>query len=288
MHKQRSLFKAEWFINSFQRFLFLSALLLWISGCGRTNKEPDQRLILATTTSLQESGLLDELLPLFKKQTNIEVQIVAVGSGQALKIARQGDAEVVFAHSPRAEESFMADGFGEKRLPVMQDHFIIVGPPNDPAGIKQSKTASEALKKIAEAKHTFISRGDDSGTHVKEKEIWQQAGIRPGGNWYLEAGTGMASALRMAQEKDAYILCDRGTFLANRKSGRLVDLFEKDPVLINPYSMILVKQEKVRPERFAAARQFIEFMVSEPAQKIIGDFGKDQFGISIYTPNQKK
>ncbi|MDD3580651.1 MAG: substrate-binding domain-containing protein [Desulfobacca sp.] len=248
-----------------------------------------ERIICASTTSTQNSGLFDYLLPILKKQTGIEVAVVAVGTGQALEMARRGDADVVLVHDPKAEQKFIAEGYGLERRQVMYNDFIIVGPGSDPAQIKGVKQPSEAFQKIGQAGFKFISRGDKSGTHSKELLIWEQAGLKPQGQPnYLEAGQGMASTLRMANEKQSYTLVDRGTWLSSkeRQPLDLCLLVEGDPLLFNQYSVIVVNPAKIAHAKVKPATQFADWLVSPAGQSLIGNF-KDNKGHQLFHPNAK-
>lgn len=229
--------------------------------------------------------MLDVLLPAFEQESGIKVKVVAVGSGQALELGRRGDADVLLTHSPEAETKFMSEGWGTKRLAVMHNDFVVLGPAKDSAGIKSSRTASEAFKLIADARSTFVSRGDESGTHQKELNVWKKAGIVPAGDWYIRAGTGMAQALRMAYEKEAYLLCDRATYLALKKEVQLDVLLEGDELLLNRYSVIIVSPEKHPHVHVKGANRWADFLVSSGGQKIIGDFGVDRYGQSLFVPD---
>ena len=266
----------------------LFALLL--AGCSRSpapapqaqTPTPPQTITLATTTSTRDSGLLDALLPRFQEQTGIEVKVVAVGSGQSLALGRRGDADVLLTHAPDAEQQFMDEGYGELRLRVMYNDFVLVGPPADPAEVAAETAIVESLGKIANSESPFISRGDESGTHMKEKSIWQNAEIEPSGDWYIEAGAGMAAALRMAGEKQAYTLSDRGTFLALKDSLDLQILGEGDTLLFNPYTVMVVSSQKHPHVGQQAARQFADFLTSPDAQDAISRFGVDKYGQPLF------
>ncbi|MBN1129892.1 MAG: substrate-binding domain-containing protein [Chitinispirillaceae bacterium] len=240
-------------------------------------------LKLATTTSTDNSGLLGVLLPAFTKKTGITVHVIAVGSGKAIKLGENGDVDVLLVHSRKAEEQFVVAGFGVDRRDVMYNDFVIVGPPGDPAGINGQKDAAAALKKIAAAGATFVSRGDESGTHVKEKELWPATGVTPGGPWYLEAGQGMEAVLMMASEKQAYTLTDRGTFIAVRDKLRLAVLCEGDTVLFNQYGVIAVNPAKYAHVKSAAARMFVEWITASEGQGMIAGFRKN--GGQLFFPN---
>jgi len=247
----------------------------------------DEELILATTTSTQDSGLLDVLVPEFEDQYDCNVKTIAVGSGEALRLGSEGEADVLLVHSPKAEEEFMTAGNGESRELVMHNDFIIVGPADDPAGFAGSETAADAMAKIAAAEATFLSRGDESGTHTKELSLWTAAEIEPAGSWYQETGQGMGATLNIANEKQGYTLSDRGTYLAQGGNLDLEILYEGDPGLNNVYHVIVVDPEKhseVNPE---CARDFADFMVAADTQDIIGTFGLDEFGEPLFFPDAK-
>lgn len=238
-------------------------------------------LRLATTTSTESSGLLGYLLPAFEQTFPVHVDVVAVGSGQALTLAENGDVDVVLAHAPALEEAFVANGFGVNRRGVMYNDFVIVGPPTDPAGIKGLAPA-EALRALAAKQATFLSRGDESGTHLKERELWTAAGVTPSGAWYRSAGVGMGQLLQMADELRAYTLTDRGTYLSRKQKGELVILVEKDPALFNPYSLIATNPARHRTARYIAAMQLIAWMTSPEGQQRIAAFQID--GQSLFIP----
>lgn len=245
-------------------------------------------LILATTTSTQDSGLLDDLLPRFEKVTGLTVKTIAVGSGEALAMGRRGDADVLLVHSKAAEDEFMAEGHGSLRLDVMYNDFALVGPPSDPAGVR-GLTAAEALKTIAGKGAPFASRDDRSGTHARELDLWKKAGVSPAGQpWYVATGQGMGETARIASEKKAYTLADRGTFLALRSSLDLAILVEGSPELRNSYRVIVVSPEKHPKARAAEARRFAEWLVSPETQRTIGAFGRERFGQPLFVPDAKK
>ncbi|HBY96425.1 MAG TPA: tungstate ABC transporter [Chloroflexi bacterium] len=245
-------------------------------------------LILATTTSTQDSGLLDAILPNFEQKYNAKVKVVAVGTGEALKLGENGDADVVLVHARAKEDAFVAAGYGINRQDVMYNDFVIVGPADDPAGIKEMTDAAEAFKKIADAQALFISRGDDSGTHTKEKSIWAAAAITPTGEWYASAGQGMGAVLTMAEERNGYTLTDRGTYLARKAEGySLPILVEGDQRLFNPYGVILVNPERYPSVNVDLGNKFIEWLISPETQKTIGEFGKDQLGEALFVPDSK-
>jgi tungstate transport system substrate-binding protein len=240
--------------------------------------------ILATTTSTADSGLLDALSPLFREVTGYTLKPIAVGSGAALELGERGEADVLLVHSPAAEEEFMAGGFGTERRTVMFNDFVIVGPADDPAGVAAASSANDAMQRIAGAGATFVSRGDDSGTHALERRLWEAAGITPDGSWYTESGSGMGDTLNIASERGGYTISDRGTYLALRGRLALDVLLEGDPALLNVYHVILVNPANGRDVDVAAGRAFLEFMLEPRAQEFIGDFGVDEFGEPLFTP----
>jgi tungstate transport system substrate-binding protein len=243
----------------------------------------EERLKLATTTSTENTGLLKVLLPPFENKNNCKVDVIAVGTGQSLKLGEQGDVDVVLVHAPELEEKFVKDGYGISRQYVMYNDFIIVGPPDDSAKIKGLKMAKEAFAKIAATQSPFVSRGDKSGTHTKELAIWKAAVIKPEGNWYIESGKGMGEVLNMANEKKAYTLSDRGTYLAYREKTSSIILCEGDPILGNPYHIIGVNPEKFPHVRKELAAKLIEWVTSKEGQQIIRDF-KDKNGNPLFIP----
>jgi tungstate transport system substrate-binding protein len=263
-------------------------LLLFITGMTSVQAQP-KTIILATTTSTQDSGLLDVLLPIFEKKTGYFVKTIAVGSGQAMTMGQKGEADVLLVHSPAAEKKFVAEGYGINRRLIMHNDYIIVGPPGDPAKIKGLKPTSEAFKKIASEKALFLSRGDNSGTHSKEREIWKAAGINPEGEkWYQQTGLGMGQTLNVAAEKKGYTLADRGTYLALKKNLGLDILVEGDAILLNIYHVIEVNPGKWPKANSAGAKAFADFMVSKETQEIIKTFGVDKFGSPLFFPDAGK
>ncbi len=248
-----------------------------------------RNIILATTTSTQDSGLLDILIPVFEKKTGYFVKTIAVGSGQAMAMGQKGEADVLLVHSPAAEKKFVAEGYGINRRIIMHNDYIIVGPPNDPVKIKGVKPTSEALKKIASERGLFLSRGDNSGTHAKEKDIWRAAGINPEEEkWYQQTGLGMGQTLNVAAEKKGYTLADRGTYLALKKNLGLEILVEGDAILLNVYHVIEVNPAKWPKVNSAGAKGFSDFMVSKETQEIIKTFGADKFGSPLFFPDAGK
>jgi tungstate transport system substrate-binding protein len=270
--------------------LFISlGILVLMAGGSSVVQAQDKTLILATTTSTQDTGLLDVLIPIFEKQTGYFVKTIAVGSGQAMTMGQKGEADVLLVHSPAAEKKFMEDGFGVSRRLVMHNDFIIVGPSDDSAKIKGLKSAAEAFKKIAAAQALFISRGDNSGTHAKEKDIWKVAGVKyEGEKWYQQTGLGMGQTLNVAAEKKAYTLADRGTYLAVAKTMKLDILVEGDAVLLNIYHVMEVNPQKWPKANIAAAKAFADFMVSKETQEIIKTYGIDKYGSPLFFPDAGK
>jgi tungstate transport system substrate-binding protein len=252
--------------------------------------ETTKAVILATTTSTQDSGLLDVLLPVFEKESGYFVKAISVGSGQAMALGRKGEADVLLVHSPADEQALVEEGHGVNRRLVMHNDFVLVGPPSDPARIRGSPSSAEAARRIAAAGALFISRGDDSGTHVKEKGIWKAAGLRPEGKWYQQTGLGMGETLNVASEKGGYALADRGTLLARSGSRPLAleILLQGEPLLLNVYHVIEVNAARWPKVNAAGARAFADFMVSPRAQAIIGRFGVDRFGSPLFTPDAGK
>jgi tungstate transport system substrate-binding protein len=246
-------------------------------------------IILATTTSTQDSGLLDELLPRFEKSTGYFVKTISVGSGQAMKMGEKGEADVLLVHSPDAEKKFVEQGFGVNRRLVMHNDFIILGPASDPAKIKGEKSAKEALKKIAAANALFMSRGDNSGTHALEKKLWKATGLKYEGNkWYQQTGLGMGQTLNVAAEKNGYTIADRGTYLAVKKNLGLDILVEGDASLLNIYHVIQVNPAKWPKVNAAGAKAFADFMVSKKTQAIIKTYGVKKYGSPLFFPDAGK
>jgi len=262
--------------------------LLFITGMTSVQAQP-KTIILATTTSTQDSGLLDVLLPIFEKKTNYFVKTIAVGSGQAMAMGQKGEADVLLVHSPDAEKKFIAEGYGINRRLIMHNDYIIVGTSNDPSKIKGLKSSSEAFKKISSEKTLFMSRGDNSGTHSKEKAIWKAAGINPEGEkWYQQTGLGMGQTLNVTAEKKGYTLADRGTYLALKKNLNLNILVEGDAILLNIYHVIEVNPAKWPKVNSAGAKAFADFMVAKETQDIIKTFGIDKFGSPLFFPDAGK
>jgi len=269
------------------RLAILAGAVLLAAGVYGCSSGSDE-LILATTTSTQDSGLLDVLVPQFEKEHDYKVKTIAVGSGEALRLAGEGEADVVLAHSPKAEEDFMAAGNGESRLVVMHNDFIIVGPGDDPAGIKGLTSAADSFKKIAASEALFLSRGDQSGTNTKELSLWTSAGIQPSGTWYQETGSGMGATLNVASEKQGYTLSDRGTYLAQKSNLDLDLLVEGDKALFNQYHVIVVDPKKHSNVNAEGARAFASFITSPTVQATIAEFGVKEYGQALFIPDAGK
>ena len=254
---------------------FLTALLVCTILLYTGNGFAEERLKMATTTSTENSGLLGVILPPFEQIFNLKVDVIAVGTGKAMKLGETGDVDVIFVHDPIDEERFIAQGYGVNRRNVMHNDFVLVGPPGDPAKCKGIKNITEVFSKIAQANALFVSRGDDSGTHRKEKEIWAKAGVVPQGKWYMEAGQGMGAVLQMAHDKMAYTLADRGTYVAYKSKIDSVIISEGDPVLYNPYGVIAVNPARHPQVNYIKAMTFIGWLTSPECQKLIGIFKQE-------------
>ncbi|MGD8633715.1 MAG: substrate-binding domain-containing protein [Anaerolineales bacterium] len=281
------------------RFTLTIGLLLSfaVGACGGSppvpSPEPPENptLILATTTSTQDSGLLDLIVPIFQEQTGYTVQTVAVGTGAALAMAEKGDADVLLVHAPPSELKLMEGAFGKDRMLIMHNDFVIVGPSADPAGINGLESAAEAFAGIAESGSDFVSRGDDSGTNKKELSIWTETEYDPNKDkpdWYAESGQGMGATLIIASEKQAYTLTDRATYLANQDNLDLEILVEGDPVLLNVYHVITVNPDTWPDTNYAGALAFAEFITAPEVQTLIGKFGVDEYGQPLFFPDADK
>ena len=264
----------------------IAVLAVLLAGCTPANA-PQRDILLATTTSFQDSGLLDVLVKDFGDRTGRRVRATAVGTGAALAIGAKGDADVVVVHAPKAEHEFMAAGNGDRRHLFMHNDFIVVGPSGDPAGIR-GKPVFEALRRIASAGAAFISRGDRSGTHLLELDLWERTGVKPSGAWYVEAATGMGQTLTIASEKRAYTLTDRGTYLARKSQLELAILVEKDPPLTNLYHVITVHPGKFPRVNNDGANAFADFLLSSRAQELIRTFGVEKLGEPLFFPDAGK
>jgi tungstate transport system substrate-binding protein len=273
--------------------LAVALLVLITAGCQaqkETKETPKETagpevkdVILATTTSTQDSGLLDVLIPDFEKKTGYRVKPIAVGTGQALQMGEKGEADVLLTHAPKSEQPLVDSGVATNYRLVMHNDFIIVGPEEDPSGVKQAKDSAGAFKTIADKGAIFVSRGDDSGTHKKELSIWTAAKVEPKGQkWYQETGSGMGQTLNIANEKLGYTLTDRATYLAQKKNLKLAIVSEGDKGLLNIYHVMQVNQEKFPKVNAAGAKAFVEYMIAPETQTIIADFGKEEFGESLF------
>jgi tungstate transport system substrate-binding protein len=268
-------------LTSYTLILATLALL----ACALPAAAASKTVILATTTSTQDSGLLDVLVPLFEKESGFQVKTISVGSGQAMKMGEKGEADVLLVHSPDAEKKFMADGYGDSRRLVMHNDFIVVGPATDPAKIKGA-SAADAMKRIAQSGAIFASRGDNSGTHAKEKGLWKGAAVNPEGQkWYQQTGLGMGQTLNVAAEKKGYTLTDRATYLSLKKGLGLVILVEGDSKLLNIYHVIELNQAKWPKVNAQGGKAFADFMVAKKTQELIGRFGVDKFGAPLFFPD---
>jgi len=265
-----------------RRHALLTALVLAILPLSAEAQRPP--VILSTTTSTQDSGLLDVLVPLFERQTGYSVKTIAVGTGQALALAGRGEADVVLAHAPALEKKYIADGKMLNRRLVMYNDFVIIGPAEDPAKIKRMTKAADAMKAIASTGSRFVSRGDNSGTHNLEKELWKLAGVEAQTGWYIESGQGMGATLGIADDRKAYTLTDRGTYLAFQKRVRLPILLEGDRPLLNLYSVMEVNPANGPKVNTVGGKTFADFMVSADVQKVIKTYGVDKYGQPLFVP----
>ncbi len=258
--------------------LALALVAGWVGSAGA-----ECRIRMSTTTSTENSGLLARLLPPFEETWGCRVDVIAVGTGKALRLGANGDVDVVLVHARPAEDKFVADGYGVNRRDVMHNDFVVLGPADDPAGVRGSGSAAEALRRIARAEASFVSRGDDSGTHKKEKSLWAAVGLEPGGAWYKEAGQGMGAVLRMADELGAYTLSDRGTYLAFREKLGLRIVYEGDPALANPYGIIAVNPARYPDANYEGAMCLIGYITGPRGQRIIKQFKKG--GEQLFFPD---
>ena len=254
-----------------------------LSAAGSGEERPETRLTLATTTSTDNSGLLAELLPPFEQEHNVVVDIIAVGTGQALEIGRTGDADVLMVHAPTLEEEFVAEGYGVERVYFMYNDFVVLGPPSDPANVGGATGAADAFARIASAEEVFISRGDNSGTHVKELEIWDQAGVDLDGAWYREVGQGMGEVITLTNDQEAYTLADRGTYLSYVADIDSTILYEGDEILFNPYGVIAVNPEAHPHVKNELAQALVEYLVSDEGQRRIGEYAVN--GEQLFFPD---
>lgn len=259
--------------------LLITSFIINLTGCFRFGQE---RLIIATTTSTYDSGLLDYILPFFMEKYDINADVVAVGTGQALAMGKRGDVDVLLVHSPEAEKEFMDQGNGALRKEIMYNHFVLLGSSEDEARVRDAGGAAEAFGKIAENQSFFISREDNSGTYLKELDIWEKAGINPTGEWYVENGSGMAETLRMAHEKMAYTLSDRSTFVTLKNNLDIEILLEKDEELKNIYSVIMVNPDKFPGTNHEGAENLIDFLSSPKGKDLVKNYGVEQYGQPLF------
>ncbi len=267
------------------RFVTLLTVLLAVIACSdRTADEGD--LLLVTTTSVRDTGLLGALLSVFEEQTGVRAQVIAVGSGAALRMGRDGNADVLLTHAPEGEKKLVASGAAVSRTPIMENYFVIAGPPKDPAGVRDASSPADAIRQIADSSARFASRGDDSGTHRREVALFKEAGLDPEARWsgFLSSGAGMGQTLQIAGEKRAYVLSDIGTFLAFRERIELGSLSKPAPSLRNVYSVLRVNPNRLDPVRAKRAEQFETFMLDPETQRQIADFGRERFGRPLFEP----
>jgi len=275
---------------SMNKIRFMSLVLIWVFvlvACSSAKPE-NPELILATTTSTQDSGLLDELIPVFEEESGYSVKVIAVGTGKALTLGREGNADVLLVHAPASEKEFMEGGYGEERFLVMHNDFVLVGPEDDPADVKGLDDPAEAMKLIANTNAIWISRGDDSGTHKKEKAFWDQIGIVPEGEWFLESGQGMGATLQIASEKNAYTLTDRATYLFLKENLYSEILVEGHESLLNVYHVMTVNPDMWEQVNNKGAKALAAFLISEETQDMIRKYGVNKFGQPLFFPDADK
>lgn len=274
--------------RSFLALVTLLTVAVTVACGGDDGGAANGDLVLATTTSTQDSGLLDVLVPMFEEESGYNVQVIAVGSGQAIAQASRGDADVVLVHSPAAERQMVDEGNGIERTLIMHNDFVIVGPEDDPAGIADAASLNDAMTAIAASEASFVSRGDESGTNALEQRLWEAAGIEPSGGWYEESGQGMGATLQIAGQRQAYTLSDRATYLAQQDTLDLAILLEGDPALLNVYHAIVANPERYPNVNVAGARAFTAFLVRDDVQRIIGEFGVEDYGEPLFFPDAGK
>ena len=274
--------------NLWMGLLVSLVLVLEVSSLPFLGQGAERELRLATTTSTENSGLLDVLLPPFEERYGVKVKVIAVGTGAAMRTAKDGNADLILVHARSLEDQFIAQGYGTKRYQVMYNDFVIVGPSEDVAKIKGERDVLRALKKIAFSKAGFVSRGDNSGTHIKERSLWEISEIKPEEGWYLESGSGMASTLRIANEKRTYTLSDRATYLHLQKELDLVILCEGDRRLLNSYGLIPVAPQKYPWVKYELAMKLVKYITGKEGQKIIGQYGVVEFGEPLFMPNAQE
>ena len=282
-------------MKTFHTFLLIGLLVVVLTACTQASTAEEaavsvagDEIILATTTSTYDSGLLDAIIPVFEAQSGYIVKIVAVGTGKALTMGQEGNADLLLVHAPPAEIEFMNAGYGSERFLVMHNDFVFVGPQDDPAGIRGMESPLDVLERIAESQSAFITRGDDSGTNKKELAFWVEARITPAGDWYLESGQGMGATLRIASEKSAYTLTDRSTYLSQKDILALQILVEGHESLLNVYHVLIVNPELWQNTNLEGAQALAAFFVSEEGQDMIGEFGIDIYGQPLFFPDADK
>ena len=279
-------------ISTLLTILLITGMISAVTGCASSDAsplKPAQRLRVATTTSLYDTGLWGYLEPMFEEEYGVELDVMYAGTGKALEYGRRGDVNIITVHSKSRELAFVADGYGIERVPFAYNYFLIVGPENDPAGIKGMQPEAAFQKLMNDGSASFVSRGDDSGTHSKEKAIWAGAGydyadVQNAGTWYVEAGTGMGPTLTMAHEKMAYTLTDMGTYLSYKGDIDLVPIVDEGEILLNVYSAITVNPETVSNKMLDMANNLIDFLTSEEIQELIGEYGVKEYGMQLFTP----
>ncbi|MCA1554821.1 MAG: substrate-binding domain-containing protein [Chloroflexi bacterium] len=280
-------------VRAFIAALIVGIVVFWFAlpktaGAPHATRPTNPELILATTTSTQDSGLLDVLIPMFQTETGYKLKTIAVGSGQAMLLGERGEADVLLVHAPASEQKFVASGFGVNRKLVMHNDFVLVGPAANPAHLQNTKDAVEALKLIAITQSLFFSRGDNSGTHQLENQLWDKAKLKPSGAWYQSTGQGMGATLNVASEKNGYTLSDRATYLALKKNLHLEVLLQGDPQLLNIYHVVEVNASLHPKVNAEGAQAFSNFLIASRTQNVIADFGKDKFGEALFFPDADK
>ena len=283
-------------MRSLRTFAWIAMLVILLTACAQSSgtevEEPEtqagEEIILATTTSTYDSGLLDAIIPVFEEQSGYSVKIVAVGTGKALAMGREGNADLLLVHAPPSEKEFMDEGYGSERFLVMHNDFVFVGPAGDPAEIRGLELPIDVLTQIAECEALFVTRGDDSGTHKKELAFWGDTGIKPEGDWYIESGQGMGATLRIASEKDAYTLADRSTYLSQRDILASEILVEGHESLLNVYHVMIVNPELWEAVNLKGAQDLAAFFISAQGQEMIGEFGVDIYGQPLFFPDADK
>lgn len=281
-------------MKSFRILILMVFLVILLVACAQTpavdgrGSQTGAEIILATTTSTYDSGLLDGIIPIFEERSGYTVKIVAVGTGKALTMGREGNADLLLVHAPPAEKEFMDEGYGSQRFLVMHNDFVFVGPADDPAGIKGLESPIDVLTQIAEREALFVTRGDDSGTHKKELAFWGDTGITPEGDWYIESGQGMGATLRIASEKDAYTLTDRSTYLSQSEILASEILVEGHESLLNVYHVMIVNPGLWEVVNLEGAQALAAFFISPEGQELIGEFGVDIYGQPLFLPDADK